>query len=217
MVSNIAAKIVNSAPFRYSAKQFNSPQGAKFVAGITLSSILLKDGIGCAYYVKQSLNNKKIPEEKRKFVAALDLVNGVLMIGTQFLMFFTLSNKKVQEKMFKGLFKKALTPENTEKIAKSVKNTLGSKFDRHAFEKALDAVKASGQDALGALVSLVGATIVAKRMIVPFISTPLAQWAKDNIINKGDKDSCEAKHLNKEIIRTTPDLIAFRNSAKHRA
>lgn len=46
---------------------------AKFMSAIGVTSIVLKDGLGCYLYVKQSLNNEKIPEDKRKFVAALDL------------------------------------------------------------------------------------------------------------------------------------------------
>lgn len=81
---------------------------AKFMSMIGVTSIVLKDGLGCYFYVKQSLNNDKIPEDKRKFVAALDLANGGLMIAMQLLMFFTISNKKVQGKIFNKLFGKTL-------------------------------------------------------------------------------------------------------------
>ena len=68
----------------------------KFITALGIFSILLKDGLGCYLYVKQSLNNKKIPSDKRKFVAALDLTNGGLMIGMQLLMFktFPMKNSK---------------------------------------------------------------------------------------------------------------------------
>ncbi|MEI8129344.1 MAG: hypothetical protein WCG95_06970 [bacterium] len=58
---------------------------AKFGAKMFVISIITKDVIGCIFYTYQSLNNKKIPEEKRKFVAALDLMNGIIMVGGQFL------------------------------------------------------------------------------------------------------------------------------------
>jgi len=58
---------------------------AKFGAKMFVTSIITKDVIGCIFYTYQSLNNKKIPEEKRKFVAALDLMNGIIMVGGQFL------------------------------------------------------------------------------------------------------------------------------------
>ena len=77
---------------------------AKFMSMIGVTSIVLKDGLGCYFYVKQSLNNDKIPEDKRKFVAALDLANGGLMIAMQLLMFSTISNKKAQGKIFIKLF-----------------------------------------------------------------------------------------------------------------
>src|SRR5574344_2832792 len=78
----------------------------KFISGVAVSSVVLKDGAGCYLYVNQSLHNKKIPEDKRKFVAALDLTNGGLMILTQILMFLTISSKKCQDKMFKSMFGK---------------------------------------------------------------------------------------------------------------
>ena len=50
-------------------RKFNEIPETALAVG-TVSSIILKDGIGCAMYVTQSLNNDKIPEKKRKFVAA---------------------------------------------------------------------------------------------------------------------------------------------------
>lgn len=50
-----------------------------------LESIVSKDLVGCAVYTYLSWNNKKIPEEKRKFVALTDLTNGIIMVGGQIL------------------------------------------------------------------------------------------------------------------------------------
>ena len=83
------AKASDSKSVKWVSKKFaDNPEGA--LATATVSSIILKDGIGCAMYVTQSLHNDKIPEKKRKFVAALDLTNGVLMIGAQIAMFFAM-------------------------------------------------------------------------------------------------------------------------------
>ena len=78
----------------------------KYIDGLGVASIVAKDGLGCYLYVTQSLNNKEIPDDKRKFVAALDLTNGLLMIGFQILMFFTVSHKVCQTKMFDKFFGK---------------------------------------------------------------------------------------------------------------
>lgn len=56
---------------------------AKYAAAMLVTSIVSKDAVGCFLYTTQSLANKKIPEEKRKFVAALDLMNGIIMVGGQ--------------------------------------------------------------------------------------------------------------------------------------
>lgn len=54
-------------------------------AGIALvMTNVAKDAFGCIFYVYQSLTNEKIPEKKRKFVASLDLANGILMVINQY-------------------------------------------------------------------------------------------------------------------------------------
>ncbi len=153
---------------------------ANIIGGVGVASILLKDGLGCYMYVTQSLNNEKIPEDKRKFVAALDLVNGVLMMSLQFLMFKTISNKKFQGKMFDKMFGKFFD----RKAAKGYAAALGGteKFKGitgDKFHPALQNYKDTISSAFAQITSLAAATIVAKRMIVPFIATPLAGKAKD--------------------------------------
>lgn len=152
---------------------------AKFMSAIGVTSIVLKDGLGCYLYVKQSLNNDKIPEDKRKFVAALDLANGGLMIAMQLLMFFTISNKKVQEKIFNKLFGKNFT--------RAADKALKAKLDQidklkgmtgREFHKAREADKKGLKNAFNYLISLAAATLIAKRIIVPFIATPLADKTK---------------------------------------
>lgn len=148
---------------------------AKFMSMIGVTSIVLKDGLGCYLYVKQSLNNKKIPEDKRKFVAALDLANGGLMVGMQLLTFFTISNRKVQDKIFNKLFGKNFT-RAADKAMKAalqksdkLKNITGQEF-----HYAREADKKGLKNAFSYLTSLAASTLLAKRVIVPFIATPLA-------------------------------------------
>lgn len=151
----------------------------KFIAGVGILSIILKDGFGCYLYVKQSLANKKIPEDKRKFVAALDLTNGGLMILSQLLAFKTVSNPKVQEKLFGRLFGKYF--DSTAKKGYEIILKAQDKFVKMSakdFESGFDAFKKTTQGTFGILASLIAATIFAKRVIVPFIATPLADKAK---------------------------------------
>lgn len=151
-----------------------------FMAMIGVLSIVLKDGLGCYLYVKQSLNNKEIPDDKRKFVAALDLANGGLMIATQILAFFTIQNKTVQKKLFNGLFGKKFTRTATKATQAKLKK-LGGKFENmtgEEFYKGHDQYKNGISTAFGYLITLAASSIFAKRVVVPFIATPLADKTK---------------------------------------
>jgi len=53
---------------------------AKYAAMMMVVSLVSKDLVNCIFYTAQSWNNKKIPEDKRKFVAAMDGVNGVINV-----------------------------------------------------------------------------------------------------------------------------------------
>lgn len=157
----------------------------------TIASIVGKDGVGCYMYVKQSLNNEKIPEEKRSFVAALDLTNGGLMILSQLLMFFTISNKKFQNKLFGSMFNKIFSDHakkqyityirSNPKFRDLQKQVIGADFDK---------IHNRAKDTFGFLTSLIASTTIAKRVIVPFIATPLASWAQKNVL---EKDKNKAK------------------------
>lgn len=149
----------------------------KALATAVVGSIIAKDGIGCAMYVTQSMNNKKIPDEKRKFVAALDLTNGLLMILAQIGMFIAM--RKYSGTIFNKIFKKSFNP-----VAKSDTITrmrmfaakkgepvlrkigLGKVFDEKVQKGALDVFKF--------VLDTAAATIIGKRVIVPLIATPFA-------------------------------------------
>lgn len=151
-----------------------------FMAMIGVLSIILKDGLGCYLYVKQSLNNKEIPDDKRKFVAALDLANGGLMIATQILAFFTIQNKTVQKRLFDGLFGKKFTRTATKATQAKLKK-LGGQFEKmtgEEFYKGHDQYKDGVSKAFGYLITLAASSIFAKRVVVPFIATPLADKTK---------------------------------------
>lgn len=136
-----------------------------------------KDLINCGFYVYQSYNNKKIPEEKRKFVAALDLTNGLFMVTSQILLGLTICNKAVQERLNKYLFgglkekatkyalesNKGFTQETAAKFGEKIFKNCGKGF-----------TVASG---------LIVSTIIAKRLLVPFIATPTASWFKQKYMD----------------------------------
>ena len=175
-----------------------------FMNGVGITSIILKDGLGCYMYVKQSLNNEKIPADKRKFVAALDLANGRVMIAMQILLFLTISSKEMQKKMFQGLYGKYFSRGVTKGYQAIIKNMDKYKgITNKEFEKGMDAIHDKAVEAFSNITSLVAATIIGKRVIVPFIATPLADKTKkwmcrndkpEEIDSETKNTYCKEKH-----------------------
>lgn len=169
----------------------------KYIDGLGVASIVAKDGLGCYLYVTQSLNNKDIPDDKRKFVASLDLTNGLLMIGFQLLMFFVTRSAlgklfdKTGGKMFNRSIKK--TYQQLVKNKPGYEDINGMKFTQE-FEKIRDNVK----DAFIGIASLASATIVGKRMLVPFIATPLAGKVEKKMNERAEKKNPQVQTQNSE-------------------
>lgn len=192
-ITNVMGKVSYTKPMQKLKKWFkNNPEGA--LAGTTVMSIILKDGIGCAMYVTQSLNNKRIPDEKRKFVAALDLTNGLLMILAQIGMFLAMRKysgpifKKIFGKSFNNLAKNKTISRAQMKLAKGGKEWA----KRLKLEKVFDKIEKSGLDLFKFVVDIAAATIIGKRVIVPLIATPLAKKVEKRM-NAGKDENPENK------------------------
>ncbi len=153
---------------------------AKAIAIAAITSVAVKDGVGCAMYVTQSLNNKKIPDDKRKFVAALDLTNGILMITAQIAMFFGM--RAVNKKLFGWAFNSSFSKNAKKTIAtqwRMLQKKAGKVPDRkHDIYKKIDKYEKDAFNIFSFVSELAAATIVGKRMIVPLIATPLASKLK---------------------------------------
>lgn len=188
------AKASDSKSVKWVSKKFaDNPEGA--LATATVSSIILKDGIGCAMYVTQSLHNDKIPEKKRKFVAALDLTNGVLMIGAQIAMFFAM--RKYSGPIFKKIFNKSFN-------AKSKANTIsrmrmedvkngGHTCKKQTIAKDFDKCENDALALFKFVADIAAATIVGKRIIVPLVATPLAKKVENKLDAKKAQTADVAK------------------------
>lgn len=147
------------------------------ITAVGVGSVVAKDGIGCALYTYQSLNNKNIPEDKRPFVAALDLTNGLLMISTQIAM--TIGFTKFQNKLFAktlGKYFNRSAAKGYQAVLSKTNQFKGIGGDE--FHPAFDKYKGTVVSAFTQITGLALSTIVAKRMLVPFLSTPLADSAK---------------------------------------
>lgn len=150
----------------------------KTLAGIAVTSIIIKDGVGCYKYVTQSLKNDKIPEQKRKFVAALDLTNGLLMIVSQVGMFYIM--RKCSEPLFKKIFSKSfneVTKKNTISRLRMMYEKANQTPPRPAVARTEfeNSTKKTALDLFQFVADIGAATIIGKRVIVPLIATPLAQ------------------------------------------
>ncbi len=163
------------------------------ITAVGVGSVVAKDGIGCVLYTYQSLHNESIPEDKRPFVAALDLTNGLLMISTQIAM--TIGFTKFQNKLFAktlGKYFNRSAAKGYQSVLSKTKEFKGIGGDE--FHPAFEKYKGTITSAFTQITGLALSTIVAKRMIVPFLSTPLADSAKKWMM----KDKEEKKIVNPE-------------------
>lgn len=189
-------------------KWAKDPDGV--LGAATVTSIILKDGIGCAMYVGQSLNNDRIPEKKRKFVAALDLTNGLLMILAQIGMFLGMRaySGKIFNKVFGKTFNKVAQSQYVSRIRMQSAKAGESVMKKLGIQKTFDKYK---DDALGVfkfVLDISAATIIGKRVIVPLIATPLAKKVEKRM-NKNKDDE-----VGKDVENTYDTSKHFGNKPK---
>ena len=168
-IKNPIKTFANSKPVKRICKNYRE-NNSKFITGFSVASIVTKDGYGCYIYVKQNQNNKSIPEEKRKFLSGLDLATGTLMIAAQLLAYATVSKKAVQKK----IFEKALGKYFNKDFQKLLSQKTNLEDNPERFQKEFEKYKENIFVAFTHLFTLVLTTILAKRVLVPFIATPMA-------------------------------------------
>lgn len=167
-----------------------------FANGMLIASIASKDVIGCGLYVYQSFHNKDIPEDKRGAVAALDLVNGVLMVGGQ-VVIAKIFEKHVTSYLFDKFAGKKLDKDTLEEHAGKFveqQKQLGKNVDIKEVGERM--IKEFGSESknykalrggAGLFVSFLLTTALTKRVLVPFIATPIAGWYKNKFMGKKNK------------------------------
>lgn len=197
-ISSGMAKSTNLKPMKWISGKFaKDPEGV--LGAATVTSIILKDGIGCGMYVTQSLNNDKIPEKKRKFVAALDLTNGVLMIGAQIAMFFAM--RKYSGPLFKKLFKKSFNPKTESEIISKIRMEemakTGHTSKKQVIKRAFDKVESDAASLFKFVLDIAAATILGKRVIVPLVATPLAKKVEKKMEKHHGADATKPQDTNK--------------------
>lgn len=125
----------------------------------------IKDMAGCFLYVSASLNNKKLPEEKRKFMACLDACNGVISVALQVAAGMCLTSPKVIDWVSETFFGQL------------------NKIDPNKFKAVKGGIKQ--------FASIAVTTIIVKRVLSYLISTPAAGKLKAAMAEKEKADKAK--------------------------
>ena len=190
------SKGVASKPYKWLENKVNRKTADDIIAYTTIGSVAAKDIVGCGMYVYQSLHNDKIPDKRRKFVAALDLTNGILMVTSQIAMFFAM--RKINDKLFPKLFKSfnseafPYLARASRVIQRTVLKNPKKVDDKSILRNEHLKMKDIAFSTFKSVTELAAATILAKRVLVPFIATPLASKV-EKWMNKGDNDASSDK------------------------
>jgi len=166
---------------------------AKQAANLALWSTLTKDALGCAMYTTQSYNNKEIPDDKRTFVTALDLSNGVCNV------FIPMITGPILSKHSDKLFEKWFGHNFNDAACKKMHNALtkaGKAVSKESVEKVIKKQSRDwGLAGFGVITMLVYSQILVKRIITPTLSTSLADYVKVYIEKYDAKKAKKAAEL----------------------
>ena len=135
-----------------------------FAAKALVTINVAKDVFAYARRFQTTMKNDKIPDEQRPFVAAMDLMSGAVTAVVQLAIGFSLASPKVQDKLWSKLSK-------------------GCTMN--------DPVAA--RKGFGQITALIGSTIIAERVIVPLIATPIAEIFEKKVLKH---DGTEKKSAN---------------------
>lgn len=181
-------------------KKLANPKATVATAAlIATASNVSKDAVNCGYYTFQSLNNERIPEDKRKFVAALDLANGLMNVGIQLIMAFGIADAITS--IFDNKIGKAedfsIKEEVIKKKFNKLTDELKSKTTYEEFSKGYKNLikKRTSLARLGFTVLTVNVAmqVLTKRIITPLCATPLATVFKEKF-EKAEAEKKEKEH-----------------------
>lgn len=149
-VSNVFHSIANSKIMQNHLDKIINDD--TLAARVLVCSGVAKDAISYAFRYDKTKKNKEIPEEKRNFVAAMDLTSGISTSIIQLALGFSISNRKLQKALCNKLFGYI---KNVEKFGKAKEGFI-------------------------LLLSLITSGVIGERILVPMISTPIASKLKDD-------------------------------------
>ncbi len=137
-------------------KCIKNPQ---FLTNTLLATSVSKDVFAYALRVHNTLKNDEIPKDKKSFVAKMDATTGIVTALVQISTGLLISNDKIQEKICKHLFSEL-------------------KDNPKKFKQASQGFKT--------ISVLIGATLIAKRVLVPLIASPIAGYLENKNKQNGN-------------------------------
>ena len=137
-----------------------------FAAKTLVAINVAKDVFAYGARFATTMKNEEIPEEKRPFVASMDLMSGVVTAAMQIGVGFSLANPKFQDKIWDKTFKNC------------------------KFNDIVAAKKGFSQ-----ILALIGSTILAERILVPLIATPAAEQFEKKVMHHTPKPKEEPKKI----------------------
>lgn len=160
MIKLVERKLNNFANSHFIKKHINKCiESDKFLTYTLLTTSISKDVFAYALRVHNTMKNDEIPKDKKSFVAKMDAVTGIATAIVQMSTGILLANKKLQEGICKHLFSEL-------------------KDDPKKFKQASSGFKT--------ISTLVGATLIAKRIFVPMIASPIASFLENKHKQKGN-------------------------------
>ena len=151
-MTNIISPITQSKFFNNHLKRVINDDA--FAAKTIVVCSVMKDVFAYSVRYKTTMENKKIPEKRRPFVAAMDLASGIVTAIAQIAVGFSIASPKIQNKLWNGLFKNA-------------------QFKDIAIAK----------KSFATILAIIGSGLIPERIIVPLLATPFAAFMKKKFFN----------------------------------
>lgn len=163
-ISSILSSVANS---KFMTNHIQKCDNPKFLTRTLLLTSVAKDVFAYGLRVKNTLQNDRIPEDKKKFSAHMDMASGITTAAVQIGAGFLVSNEKLQTGIANILFKPLLN-------------------DKTAFNAA--------KTSFSAISTMIIATLFAKRILTPLIASKMVYKLEHKNDNKTDSNTLDNKN-----------------------
>ena len=180
-MSNILTPITQSKLFNNHLKRVINDDA--FAAKTIVVCSVMKDVFAYSVRYKTTMDNEKIPEKRRPFVAAMDMASGIVTAIAQIVVGFAIASPKIQNRLWNALFK-------------------GAEFKNIGIAK----------KSFATILALVGSGVITERILVPLIATPLAEKMEKKFFKKTPEGQTQYPLSNYlHLSKNRPTLKSFIN------